>query len=158
MLTPKIPNRAEILKQKFMQSAGLPFRELLPESTIQQAIDELKIKYYRRLFDPFVTIWAFLSQVLDVDKSCQNAVSRVIAWLESENLELPSTVRSAYCQARLRLPEELLKKLSFLSGERLEEKCTLKQLWCGRHVKIIDTTTASMSDTSRSPIKLSSIK
>jgi hypothetical protein len=35
-----------------MQSVGLPFRDLLPESTIKEAIDELKIKYYRRLFDP----------------------------------------------------------------------------------------------------------
>lgn len=74
MLTSKIPNRVEILKQKFLQSAGLPFRELLPQSTIQQAINELKIKYYRRIFDPFVTIWAFLSQILDAEKSCHNAV------------------------------------------------------------------------------------
>ena len=58
---------------------GLPFRELLPSFVIEQAIDELKIKYRRRLFDPFVTLWVFLSQVLDVDKSCHNAVSRVIA-------------------------------------------------------------------------------
>ena len=74
-----VTNRVKILKQKFSQSWGLPFRELLPESVIEQAIDELKIKYRRRLFDPFVTIWVFLSQVLDVDKSCHNATSRVIA-------------------------------------------------------------------------------
>lgn len=72
-------NRVKILKEKFNQSLGLAFRELLPESVIEQAIDELKIKYRRRLFDPFVTLWVFLSQVLDVDKSCHNAVSRVIA-------------------------------------------------------------------------------
>ncbi len=52
----KIPNRVEILKQKFTQSAGLPLRELLPQSMIEQVIDELKIKYYRRIFDPIVTI------------------------------------------------------------------------------------------------------
>ncbi len=68
MLTSKISNRVEILKQNFIQSAGLPFRDLLPQSTIQQIIDELQIKYYRRIFDPFVTIWAFLSQVLDAEK------------------------------------------------------------------------------------------
>lgn len=75
-----VPNRVKILKEKFVQSLGLPFQELLPEPTIHQAIDELNIKYRRRLFDPFVTLWAFLSQVLDVDKSCHNAVSRVIAY------------------------------------------------------------------------------
>ncbi|BAZ14897.1 hypothetical protein NIES4071_67670 [Calothrix sp. NIES-4071] len=51
MLTSKIPNRVEIIKQKFTQSVGLPFRELLPQSVIQQTIDELKIKYSRRIFD-----------------------------------------------------------------------------------------------------------
>lgn len=54
-------NRVKILKQKFSQSWGLPFKELLQESVIEQAIDELKIKYRRRLFDPIVTLWAFLS-------------------------------------------------------------------------------------------------
>ena len=89
----------------------MPFRELLPETVIEQAIDELKIKYRRRLFDPFVTLWVFLSQVLDIDKSCHNAVSRVIAYLATQGVEIPSTDTSAYSQARSRLPEHLLEKL-----------------------------------------------
>ncbi len=80
MTTSNIPNRVQILKEKFTRRVGLPFRDLLPEATIQAALNTLEIKYRRRLFDPFVTLWAFLSQVLDADKSCHNAVSRVIAW------------------------------------------------------------------------------
>jgi hypothetical protein len=76
MSIPNIPNRVKILKQKFTNSVGLPFRDLLPESTIREALKAEKIKYRQRLFDPFVTLWAFLSQVLDADKSCHNAVSR----------------------------------------------------------------------------------
>jgi hypothetical protein len=72
----------------------LPFQELLPESVIEQAIDELKIKYRRRLFDPIVTLWAFLSQVLDVDKSCHNTTSRVIAYLIGQAVEIPSTEKA----------------------------------------------------------------
>ncbi|BBD63918.1 hypothetical protein NIES4072_24260 [Nostoc commune NIES-4072] len=60
------------------QSLGLPFKELLPESAIRLAISELKIKYKKRLFDPLITLWAFLSQVLDTDKSCHNAVATII--------------------------------------------------------------------------------
>jgi hypothetical protein len=48
---------------------------------------------------------AFLSQVLDSDKTCHHAVSRVIAWLAAEDAEIPSEDSSAYCQARKRLPE-----------------------------------------------------
>jgi hypothetical protein len=52
-------NRVEILKKKFTKSLGLPFQDLLPESAIQQVLDELKIKYRCRLFDPFVTLSLF---------------------------------------------------------------------------------------------------
>lgn len=31
MSTYNVPNRVEVLKHKFTQSIGLPFRELLPE-------------------------------------------------------------------------------------------------------------------------------
>jgi hypothetical protein len=134
-------------KQKFAQSIGLPFQELLPVSEIEKAIKELSIKYKQRLFSPAVTIWAFLSQVLDFDKSCQNAVSRVITWLSGENVELPSTDTSAYCQARKRLPEKLLQRLFEESGENLESKVNSLNLWCGRHVKLIDCSTVSMPDT-----------
>lgn len=103
--------RVQILKDKFNKSLGLPFKELLPSSIIEQAIEELKIKYKKRLFDPFITLWAFLSQVLDADKSCHNTVSKIIAYLTGEGVEIPSTDTSAYCQARSRLPEKLLEKL-----------------------------------------------
>lgn len=62
-----------------------------------------------------MTLWTFLSQVLDADKSCANAVSRVIAWLASVNAPIPSNDTSAYCQARQRLPEKMLQRLFILS-------------------------------------------
>ncbi|MBH8577977.1 hypothetical protein I8752_34455 [Nostocaceae cyanobacterium CENA369] len=80
----------------------------MPESIIKQAISELKIKYKKRLFDPFITLWAFLSQVLDSDKTCHNALSKIVAHLAGEEVEISSTDTSAYCQARARLPEKLL--------------------------------------------------
>ncbi|WP_375478462.1 IS4 family transposase [uncultured Nostoc sp.] len=139
--------RVQILKDKFNSSLGLPFKELLPTSVIEQAISELNIRYYRRLFDPIVTLWAFLSQVLDTDKSCQNPVSKIIAYLAGVGVEIPSTDTSAYCQARSRLPETLLQKLFRETGENLEEKVTTEYLWCGRNVKVIDGSTVSMPDT-----------
>ncbi|MEH1875410.1 IS4 family transposase [Nostoc sp.] len=138
--------RVQILKQKFSQSLGLPFKELLPSSVIEQALSELKIRYYRRLFDPIVTLWVFLSQVLDTDKSCHNAVSKVIAYLAEIGVEIPSTDTSAYCQARARLPEELLENLFSQAAQNIEEKVTIEHLWCGRNVKVIDGSTVSMPD------------
>jgi len=116
------PNRVQIVKQKFTTSLGLPFQDLLLESTIESALDAEKIKYRRRLFDPFVTLWAFLSQVLDTDKTCHNTVSRIVAWLASENAEIPSEDTSAYCQARKRLPEKLLQQLFSTVAQELEDQ------------------------------------
>ena len=139
--------RVQILKNKFNKCLGLPFKELLPASVIEKAIGELKIKYKKRLFDPLITLWAFLSQVLDTDKSCHNAVSKIIAYLTGEGVEIPSTDTSAYCQARSRLPEKLLEKLFSQAAQNLEEKVTTEHLWCGRNVKVIDGSTVSMPDT-----------
>lgn len=147
MSTSTMTNRARILKEKFRLCLGLPLRELLPESRIEQVVKELGLKYRNRLFNPVVTVWTFLLQVLDVDKSCHNAVSRVVAWLSSENVEIPSTDPSAYCQARKRLPEKLLQKLFEETGENLEAKVNPSSLWCGRHVQVIDCSTVSMPDT-----------
>lgn len=141
--------RVQILKDKFNQSLGLPFKELLPSSVIASALKNLKIKYKQRLFDPFVTVWAFLSQVLDADKSCHNAVSKIIAYLTGEGVEIPSTDTSAYCQARSRLPEKLLEQLFSQAAQNLEEKVTTEHLWCGRNVKVIDGSTVSMPDTAQ---------
>jgi len=143
-----LPNRVEVLKQKFTQSWGLPFRDLLSETTIHEALAAEKIKYRRRLFDPFGTLWTFLSQVLDSDKTCDNAVSRVIATLAAENAEIPSENSSAYCQARKRLPEKLLQRLFSQVAQGLEKQVSSDHLWCGRHVKVIDGSTVSMPDTS----------
>jgi hypothetical protein len=75
-------------------------KELLPESAIKLTIFKLKIKYKKRLFDPFITLWAFLSQVLDSDKTCHNAVSKIIAHLAESDVEIPSSDTSAYVKLR----------------------------------------------------------
>jgi hypothetical protein len=122
MTTYTVSKRVDILKHKFSNSIGLPFKELLPEATLNEIIRELKIKYRCRLFTPVVTLWAFLSQVLDVDKSCHNTVSRIIAHLVEEGVEVPSTDTSGYCQARIRLPELLLEKLFYKIADGIEKK------------------------------------
>jgi len=140
-------NRVQMLKQKFTQSLGLPFQDLLPESLIREALRAENMKYRCRLFDPFVTLWTFLSQVLAQDKTCHNAVSRVITWLAVEDADIPSVDTSAYCQARKRLPEKLLQRLFGQVAAGLEKQVTTDHLWCGRHVKVVDGSTVSMPDT-----------
>jgi hypothetical protein len=47
--TTTVTLRVEILKDKFNSYLGLPFKELLPASVIEEAMKELKIKYYLKV-------------------------------------------------------------------------------------------------------------
>ena len=76
-----IVSRVAVLREKLSNSIGLPFAQLLPESFLEKLLTEEGVSYRKRLFCPIVTLWAWLSQVLDPDKSCKNAVSRVVAFL-----------------------------------------------------------------------------
>lgn len=143
-----IGRHVKSIKQKLAHSLGLPFQEALPESVIQEAIRAEGIKYRKRLFWPVVTVWMFLSQVLDKDKSCENAVSRVIAFLASKGEKvLPSSDPSGYCQARQRLPEGLFKRLFVGVAHRLQACVSPEGLWKSRRVFLIDGSSASMPDT-----------
>jgi hypothetical protein len=45
-----MPNSAEILKQKFTHSLGLPFQEILPESVIASVLEQENVSYRDRFF------------------------------------------------------------------------------------------------------------
>ena len=80
----KHQNLGQILIQKFTKSIGLPFQELLPSATIEDILIENGVKYRNRIYNPIVVVWSFLSQILDPDHSCKNAVSRIIAHSEKK--------------------------------------------------------------------------
>jgi hypothetical protein len=141
------PHPTQVLIQQFTNGIGLPFQELLKKEIIEDILKEIGVKYKSRIYNPIVIVWSFLSQVLDPDHSCQNAVSRIISYLASEGLKTPSENTSAYCQARKKIPEKLFKKLLEISAKDNEKKVDKRHLWHGRCVQSIDGSTVSMPDT-----------
>ena len=148
-----IGNRVAILREKFAQSIGLPFASILCESEIEQALEDEGITYRKRLFCPIVTLWAWTSQVLDKDKSCKNALSRVISYLVAEGQTPPSTDTSGYCKARKRIKEGFLLFLMRLTGKHLHEQPEPELLWCGRRVAVFDGSSLTMADTKKNQQK-----
>jgi hypothetical protein len=140
-------NRATILKQKFQNSIALPFEQVLPEAVMQQVLQQQGVKYRQTLYTPIVVIWAWLSQVLDADKSLSNGVNRVIAWMAAVGEAVPSADTGAYSKARKRLPLAVLKPLLRRTAAALTSEVKPEQWWCGRRVKAYDGTTVLMSDT-----------
>lgn len=141
-----MPNRAEILKQQFMQSLGLPWQEILPESRLDEILQEENVSYRNSIYTPVVTLWAMVSQVFDPDKSLSNAVKRIISWLAAAKAEFPSSDTGAYSKARQRLPESVLQRLVPEVAESLEQQVPQRAQWCGRRVRVCDGTTVLMSD------------
>ena len=64
-----------------MQSLGLPWQELLPQSRLDEILKEENVSYRNSVYTPIVTLWAMVAQVFDPDKSLSNAVKRLSAWL-----------------------------------------------------------------------------
>ncbi|MCG8363742.1 MAG: IS4 family transposase [Pseudanabaenales cyanobacterium] len=143
-----MPKSAEILKQQFFQSLGLPWREILPADRLEAILTEEGITYRNRVYTPVVTLWAMLYQVLSVDKSLRNTVKCITTWLTAAGGDPPSSDTGAYSKARNRLPESLLQRLVPETAEQLEQTVPKAQYWCGHRVKVFDGTTVLMADSS----------
>lgn len=134
--------------EELESSAGLPFRELLDEERIKTALDHAGIEFRERVYDPTTTLSAFLSQaVASKDSSCEDAVSRVLADRVANGKPACSADTSSYCAARMRLPEDVIAELARQTGQELDAQAEEQWLWNGRHVKIVDGSTAEMTDT-----------
>jgi hypothetical protein len=138
-------NGVAILKEKLSNSMGLPFGDVLTETMIQQTLEDEGVSYRNRLYTPMITLWTWLCQVIDKDKSCKNAVSRITSYLAASGETPPSTDTGAYCKARKRLKERLLPRLLRYTGKHLHEQD--QELWCGRRVSLVDGSTVTMADT-----------
>jgi len=142
-----VAGQVESLQRKFAQAPGLPFAELLPAERITRLLDECACDFSDRIYTPLVTVAMFLSQCADADPSLNQAVARLIAQRITQRLPTCSSNTGAYAKARQRLPEKLFAELTRQTGKQLMTEAPVGWRWHGRHVKIVDGSTASMPDT-----------
>jgi hypothetical protein len=133
--------------RELQKTQGLPFSALLPAEKVDRLLAGVNVEFRDRIYTPAVTLWMFLSQVLSADHSCRDTVARLLAWRVASGLPACSARTGSYCDARQRLPLELLQSLVREEGRELEQQADENILWKGRHVKIADGTTATMPDT-----------
>jgi len=133
--------------RELQKTQGLPFSTLLPAEKVGRLLAGVNVEFRDRIYTPAVTLWMFLSQVLSSDHSCRDTVARLLAWRVAGGLPGCSARTGSYCDARQRLPLELLQGLVREEGRELEQQADENTLWKGRHVKIADGTTATMPDT-----------
>jgi hypothetical protein len=140
--------------QLLFRSAGCradqPFGSVLTEADFQE-LSQRHWVYFGQgpdcVYNPVLTVWAFLSQCLNSTKDCFTAVTRVIALRIACSLPICSNATGAYCLARGKLPASFLRDLAYRVGDRLEEQAPQSWLWKSRRCVTADGTTVSGPDT-----------
>jgi hypothetical protein len=140
--------RAVKVQAKALREAdALQYHDLIDRQVVEAALKEENLQFRVRIYTPMITLWTFMTQVLDTDHSCRKAVRSLMAFLVSEGQPAISADTSNYCKARKLLPLSLLVWLVRKLGELVEGKACAAWIWNGREVHIVDGSSASMPDT-----------
>jgi len=132
-------------QNKLKEAKNLAFEELLPRAEIAPL---MKGENHRnRIYTPEVTLWAFLSQAIEDDKSQQAAVSRVVATAIANGEAVPSVNTSAFSQARSNLDEASISLLAKKTAHYVVAHLPKEWLWKQKQIKLVDGSTVSMPDT-----------
>jgi hypothetical protein len=141
-----------LLQNAFLQANDLPLRDILTEEDIHEAFvaeDACFGEDEDDVYTPALTLWGWLAQVMQADKarSCVAAVARIVALCVALGRKPPSPDTGAYCRARAKVPEAVIRRLVYTVGDGLEARVPADWLWLNRHVKMGDGTTALAPDT-----------
>jgi putative transposase len=134
----------------FLRDDALPFADVLPDEQIRRACLDEGVCFgnsTRSVYNPAITLWAFLSQALGADKSCRAATMRVLVLVVALQRPPCSADTGRYCRARAKLPAPLLRRLTYEVADQLERDVPEHWLWKGRHVHLVDGTTVTAPDT-----------
>jgi hypothetical protein len=140
-------DQVESLGRQFAQGPGLPFAGVLTPESVEEAFEAEHVESCDCVYTPLTTVRMLLGQALDPDPSLCQAVSRLLAERAAAGRAAISARTGAYSQARQRLPEGVLSRLTRHVGNGLVEQVPVPWRWKGRDVKIVDGTTVSMPDT-----------
>lgn len=135
------------LANQFSNSDTLFFNSQLSAEAIHAACHALGHSFRERIYTPAITMWMFIGQVLSHDHSCRDAISRLIVWRVARGKRPCGTDTTAYCEARQRLPEQLVLDLARNTGRDCSSKAVSSWLWMDRVVKVVDGFTTTMPDT-----------
>jgi Transposase DDE domain len=137
----------EVQAKRLREADVLPYHDLIDRQLVEAALKEENLRFRVRIYTPLITLWTFMTQVLDADHSCRKAVRSLTAFLVSEGQPAICADTSNYCKARKRLPLSFIVRLVRKLGELLDGKASAEWLWNGREVHMVDGSSASMPDT-----------
>jgi hypothetical protein len=135
------------IRRQAHQAGAVDFFNMLTGPELLEVTDSYLPEHRERLYPPTVALSMFMKQVLAADRSCQRAVNAWAGQRAVEGLSVQSIRTGAYCQARQRLPLEMVTALTRETGRLLSSQSQRGWRWRGRAVKLADGTGISMPDT-----------
>jgi hypothetical protein len=137
----------QLVQRHAADTDSYAFFNLLTGPQLLDGIEALLPDHRERLFPPTETLSMFLAQVLSADGSCRQAVNDAALKRLVGGLPICSTSTSAYCQARSRLPMEVISTLACQVGGIVAEAPPSWWHWQGRRVRLVDGATVVLADT-----------
>jgi hypothetical protein len=134
--------RVAHLRQQSLCQLDRLFERFLPSALLAQTDEGPNRR--ERVFSVRRTFFGFLYQVLNPDCPCREVVSQIQARFALHREGDLDEGSSAYCQARARLPWDILPRLRCAAAAQADKA---HQLWRGLRVKVVDGTSTSLPDT-----------
>jgi hypothetical protein len=138
--------RVQRVRQESLLHLELLFAELIPPWLLSQSDDGPNSR--DRIYSVRRTFWGFLYQALNPSCPCREIVRQIQALFCLNSLGSVDERTGAYCQARLRLPLDILQRIRHAVAARADKLLPqAEQLWHDLRPKVIDGTTVSLPDT-----------
>lgn len=138
--------RVQHVRQQSLLHLELLFAELIPRWLLAQADEGANSR--ERVYSLRRTFWGFLYQALNPSCPCREIVRQIQALFSLHSHRSVDEGTGAYCQARSRLPLDILQRIRHAVAAFADKLLPdAQQLWHGLRPKVIDGTTVTLPDT-----------
>jgi hypothetical protein len=135
-------------KNSLSNKNNISLNQIISSGKCQQII--CKSSDYRdRIYTPLKTLFIFIKQVLNPDKSCKNAVAELAAEQLITERKIISTNTGSYSDARQRLSEKMVGDLVRETGTSSARNALSGWKAFGRQLKGVDGSSVIMPDTKK---------
>jgi hypothetical protein len=132
------------LRQQNLLDLDLLFGPWLPPGLLAQADEGANSR--DRVYTVRRTFFGFLYQVLNPQCPCREIVRQIQALFALHCNGPVAAGTGGWCQARLRLPWDVLPRLRCAAAAQAEKTA---RRWCGLRVKVVDGTSLTLPDTAK---------
>lgn len=135
--------------EKMIKADELLLPKLFDDAEIESILGEIKSEKpsRKRAYTIPVTLSLFVHQVLMKDRGCKEVVQFFNRKRKEQNLRQVSGNTTSYCEARARIPMDLVTTLFGRTARMATESLDEDQLWHGHRVFLVDGLVVNAPDT-----------